>query len=142
MTKQELIQAHWNWLGLESIQTDENGWVNCDILPDDFDKSILDIENRIDSNRWTIIFVRPKSLYGIENNNGWIKIVNKDSLPKRIAEYHVVFDFDTLSERISKAWYHGSNRWNTDSNPYPKTTETYKISHYQEIITPEKLPLH
>jgi hypothetical protein len=141
MTKQELIQAHWNWLGFVSMPTDENGWVNCDILPDAFDKSTLDIEKRINSKRWTIIFVRPKSLNGIENNNGWIKIVDKDNLPKRIAEYHVFFNSDTLSEYIGKAKYHGDNLWTTAFDIFPKSTKEHHISHYQEIIIPQELPL-
>lgn len=141
MNKQTLIQAHYNWLGLESIPTDENGWANCNILPDAFDKSIFDVEKRIDSNRCTIIFVRPKSLNGIEDNNGWTKIESKSNLPNKIGEYYVVFDFDTLSENIDKAKYHGDNLWTTAFDIFPKSTEEHHISHYQQIIIPQELPL-
>lgn len=57
----------------------ENGI--SDIL-DDINISLDDLDTNSDG--FGIINWRPKSLKGIENNNGWIKIESEDDLPKDI----------------------------------------------------------
>lgn len=44
-------------------------------------------------------FIRPKSLNGIENNNGWIKINSEEDFPKESGEYWVVHN-NKISHRI------------------------------------------
>lgn len=69
---------------------------------------------------------RPKSLQGIENNNGWVKIESEDDLPKE----------DNVGYMVCK---------NTDmlfNTSITKSTVIYlyntgKITHYQPIVKPE-----
>lgn len=70
------------------------------------------------------------------DNNGWIKIENEDDLPKDTINYYVF-----IEGSLKEAFYRGSNRWATFDNPYPKTTEVMKITHYQPIEKPE-LPIY
>ena len=78
------------------------------------------------------IYVRPQSLAGIENNNGWIKIESEDDLPKLTINYHVLKN-GTLTEVL----YAGKNRWFVNGRNYPLTTEIAEITHYQPIIKPQ-----
>lgn len=77
-------------------------------------------------------FIRPKSLNGIENNNGWIKIESESDLPKLTIEYYVL-----KNGSLTTAYYRGNNRWIIPENDFPKTTEIHKITHYQPIEKPK-----
>ena len=70
---------------------------------------------------------------GINDNNGWTKIENEYNLPEQGGSYHVF-----MNEKISKATYVKNNRWFTEYNDYPKTTESHNITHYQKIVDPIK----
>ena len=82
----------------------------------------LDLEYKND------VLFRPKSLQGIENNNGWIKIESEKDLPKVSGLYFgkdyefgtdmMYFDFET------KKW--------EDSNGYLQN-----VTHYQPIKKPK-----
>ena len=69
-TKKEIIKSV---LGDIAQYADENGW--CKFIPLGF--SIKDCDCK-DRNKY-----RPKSLAGIETNNGWIRIESEDDLPKK-----------------------------------------------------------
>lgn len=86
MTKEEKIQETWIiQIGKERFKSLKSelvldGWLHYS--PADLkDKELKLIDG--------IIFYRPKSLQGIENNNGWIKIENEADLPKEEGNYFV-----------------------------------------------------
>ena len=75
---------------------------------------------------------RPKSLSGIENNNGWIKIKSEDDLPKL-----------TMLNKDNKYWIFNSNgkigdlplSWLHTFKEMGKREKTNNIiTHYQPII--------
>lgn len=80
MTKEEKIQEAygdcWEYLHVAARKCalKNNGWISQIIehAPDELD---LEFEN---------MAYRPKSLQGIENNNGWIKIESEEDLPKSV----------------------------------------------------------
>ena len=131
MTKEEKIKEEYLKLGLpfnENIIFD-NGWLK--IKPglysskyDDLD--LLKMTNHVHS-------IRPKTLQGLENNNGWTKIENESDLPT-IGEYYTIASFDnSIVER---------------EFPHPKFSLEFNkewwlkhITHYQQIIKPEN-PLY
>ena len=83
MTKQEIIKQsygeHWDKV---SEHVDENGW--CDRKGSQFNPSLEKFELSIHGTS-----VRPKSLEGLEDNNGWIKIKSYQDLPKETGHYWV-----------------------------------------------------
>lgn len=97
--KQKAIrEAYVNLIGEEKyyiIQYDINfdkGWCKNTGFNFLLDTLIFD--------RWGIDneFSRPKTLQGIENNNGWIKIENEEDLPKDDKIYVVVNDKNKIVE--------------------------------------------
>ena len=77
--KQEAIK---NAYGEHFFPTDKNGWIrHLMYCPSD-----LGIENYDEMDG----FWRCKSLQGIENNNGWIKIESEADLPKNDDDYWVM----------------------------------------------------
>jgi hypothetical protein len=119
------------------LTIDENGYVNIgfscngdddvqDIL-NDYDIKLtlsdLDIKNSNPYGEDGIIIFRPKSLTGIETNNGWIKIDNEE-------QYNELFN--DLYE-----WYNIKKKesWIGDLEYYGKAT------HYR-IIQPNKPPIY
>jgi len=70
---------------------------------------------------------RPKSLQGIENNNGWIKIESENDLPKEDCDCHIEYKDGSVS--IDKYFINfkmfNSNNWR-------------HILSYQKIIKPKK----
>jgi len=93
---------------------DENGW--CYLFPTI--KGELEFENTGRDN----VCYRPKSLQGIENNNGWVKIESENDLPKKDCDVFVFINGRIAQRRfqinISRLWINKS------------------ITHYQPIIKP------
>lgn len=121
MTKQEKIQEaygeHWE----ENVR-EEDGFLK-------YGGKQLDKENDFwECKEWLgYYFYRPKSLQGIENNNGWIKIESEADLPKEYgSDYWVVFNGKILQ----------INR-NLNNTEFWK----HNITHYQPINKPLK-PLY
>lgn len=79
---QEKIKEEWKKLGFEPTVFDECGWVDYDDLPDTFDIGRVDAKKYEKSHQVHGTLLRPKSLRGIEDNNGWIKIFSEADLPK------------------------------------------------------------
>lgn len=78
--------------------------------------------------------IRPKSLQGIENNNGWIKIESEEDLPKDSAYYWIV----TNSKNIHLTEYEVDfKQFFTKDYAY----NDYEITHYQQIDKP-KSPIY
>ena len=125
MTKQETIAKaygeHW-----ETVKdfVDENGLIRYDNYKY-FKLFLFDRMVAYDSKG---VFWIPKSLKGIENNNGWIKIESEADLPKESGFYFgkdyefgtdiMYFDFET------KKW--------KDLSGYIQ-----QATHYQPIVKPE-----
>jgi len=81
-------------------------------------------------------FLRPKSLSGIEDNNGWISINSEEDLPKDKIN-HDVF----RNGKETTAIYAGSNRWFVPENDFPKETKNSGITHYFPK-TEKKAPIY
>ena len=75
---------------------------------------------------------RPKSLQGIENNNGWIKIENEDDLPKNDMYVHIIFN-----KKANIAFLCNGEFYNLNKVKYYKEG----VTHYQPIEKP-KLPIY
>lgn len=86
MTKQEKIQEAYgeHWAVVKNI-VNPDGWFYCSETDFRLD-SIMPLQYDGYNNK-----MRPKSLQGIENNNGWIKIESEDDLPKDIDGLWEVF---------------------------------------------------
>jgi hypothetical protein len=79
MTKQEVIKEAW---GIErfnvlSPHINDNGWLDEDYLINKYEFNLADCDTEngafINMDDLTTYY-RPKSLKGIENNNGWTKV--------------------------------------------------------------------
>ena len=88
MTRKEIIIKAWMDLNIETPFgiCDKTGWVHgyfCNGI-DDIINDYGDITDKIDYDidMSGVGKFRPKSLRGIENNNGWIKIESIEDLPK------------------------------------------------------------
>ena len=138
MTKKELIIKSWTDLNIETPFgiCENTGWFHGY-----FCNGITDIESvhgngisdliDYDIDMYGIGKFRPKSLKGIEHNEGWIKIESEEDLPKLKNEYHVVRNGD-----IQKALYSGKNRWFVHLRDFPLETDVAGSTHYQPIIEP------
>lgn len=129
MTKQELIkQAYGEYWDKVKDFVNENGW--CDVSMYSMIKNIKpefsEIENEIGQ-----FDMRPISLKGIENNNGWIKIESENDLPKNeeIVEYWILDD----DEIIHAKFMHESKNWYDDFDLNLRHFPT----HYQQIVKPQ-----
>ena len=72
---------------------------------------------------------RPKSLQGIENNNGWIKIESEADLPKEGIHHSILLDSDCIN-----------GYRNYDVIVFYEVNSRYRkkeISHYQPIEKPK-----
>jgi hypothetical protein len=128
MTKQEKIQeaygngSTWNRL---KINTDSDGWCRNEAFAPNTD--LLDLLDLDKIDRWVksdiqgnLIF-RPKSLDGIEDNNGWVK-----GIPIESGQY---FAFNNESNYGTAIEFSVS----TDIELYKE-----KFTHYQKIEIPNR----
>lgn len=75
-TKKMAIREAWG-SAFPKNGVDENGWSKKSIRYECFDLKYYDSQNYLEG-----AYIRPKSLKGIENNNGW-SIVDITNLPKQ-----------------------------------------------------------
>jgi hypothetical protein len=122
MTKLEKIQEaygeHW-----ETVKNyiDENGnFSKVDLLISGLKYYEL---SSISFNHNDTTF-RPKSLQGIENNNGWIKIESEDDLPKKLGEFDFMYE-----DRIIRMGF------NPKFEDLKNCTKVY--THYRPIEKPQ-----
>ena len=116
--KQEAIKKAY---GENYIHADINGWIRFGMyVPTD-----LGIENYDDIDG----FWRCKSLQGIENNKGWIRIESKDDLPKEEGYYFIV----RSNNEVGASYFIPNNDFSVIDWRY--------ITHYQPIEKP-KLPIY
>lgn len=130
--KQRIIKEAYGelWETLkDSINSDGVFVGDTDIINDKlFNQwSFIGATHSIDGGR-IVSGSRPKALKGIESNNGWVKINDKNDLPKESGVFHII----DLEGRITYFMYtKGSN----------DSTMLKYFTHYQLIIKPEK-PLY
>jgi len=100
MTKQEAIKQaygeHWDSL---KEHVNERGWLNTYSWLGDFGNTKvyhllkgIPLECMDSYHREYCYRFRPKSLSGIEDNNGWIKIESEEDLPKENIDCHYIFE--------------------------------------------------
>ena len=115
MTKEEKIKEAWGyaWDFIDG-HVKENalhcGWVHKLNINIHFNELNIELQQHY-TDKW---LYRPKSLQGIENNNGWIKIESEEDLPKdeNIVEFWVYDDKEIVLAKFmyeSKRWYHDVN---------------------------------
>ena len=127
--KQEAIKNAYGeyWENVKDY-VDNDGWINNSIPKFTFGQlKNLDLEYKND------VFFRPKSLQGIENNTGWIKIESEDDLPKEGMHHSILLDSDCIN-----------GYRNYDVIVFYEVNSRYRkkeISHYQPIEKPLK-PLY
>jgi len=112
MTKQEKIQeAYGEWF--KECSPDENG---LSIINESYYPNIEWMNKGFGYNK-------PKSLQGIENNNGWIKIETEDDLPMQDCDVFAIINGVIKQRRfqldISHLWINQT------------------ITHYQPITKPQ-----
>jgi len=115
---QEAYGEHW-----ENFKdfVDENGWVKKISLIPLFDVIEIDFKGK---------FQRPKSLQGIENNNGWVKIESEADLPKESGVYEACINEEYIGRiNFSKEFNEWSCVYDSDNLRFP--------THYQPIIKPQ-----
>ena len=124
MTKQETIAKAYGtyWKNYEGF-TDENGW-NWHYSSDEIDPDIFEYKGSGGNFR-----SRPKSLAGIENNRGWIKIESEEDLPKdESISYH-------------SGWFEKSKLTNYKVRTFIEVVNQIKrfnsVNVYQPIVKPE-----
>lgn len=83
-TKEESIKQAWG-NNIPNGGIDENGWSKKSCTYGTFDVIKYDQQHYLEG-----AYIRPKSLKGIENNNGWIKIESEKDLPKENGECFVI----------------------------------------------------
>lgn len=83
MSKEEKIKEAYGDL-FQECKPNENGWCNVTRFPLDKNIDLWD-GNWIKSGT----NYKPKSLQGIEDNNGWIKIESESDLPTKDVEYYL-----------------------------------------------------
>lgn len=113
MNKEEFIKEAW---GEDKIgYSRETGWAAtyCVNGIDDFTS---EMQERFDFEfpEQDIVRFRPKSLEGVEDNNGWIKIEDEKDLPKEdfLFKYHVcnnntVFTTPLSFKYVERRWLKG-----------------------------------
>lgn len=120
MTKQEKIKQaygeHWDKV---CEYVDGKGWCVgywniCEVL-----NGIS--KPRSQGTKW-----RPKSLDGLEDNNGWTKIESDGDLPKESGKYHVIYE-NRLNNIATEYFNLKSNGWDS----------FLRVTHYQPIIKPK-----
>lgn len=107
MTKEEKIrEAYGEHFDKIKCVLDANGWILMTIsitreISIEFERQVRVHENN--TYGFPTMCVRPKSLQGIENNNGWIKIESEDDLPKEEYELYFVTGSNT---NVHQCIYH------------------------------------
>ena len=118
LSKEEIIKEAWGecWNKLPK-EAKEKALKNNGFVSQYFEDLLT-----IDKRERKLFEIRPKSLQGIENNNGWIKI--EEGLPKEQGVYHINYSDGVISSR----YFHPKHN---DWKDYPNAT------HYQPIEKPK-----
>jgi len=127
MTKQEKIQEAWvemqSHIESEGVpKYNDDGWAKYGR------KQESEWFKLFEEKEWLgYLFYRPKSLQGIENNNGWIKIESKDDLPKEDCNIHI------FKDNLTYVAFYDSDYKEFSAGIMPNI----KPTHYQPIVKPQ-----
>ena len=132
MTKQEIIEKAYgkSWNVLKDY-INENGFVDCvknrkiSLIPY---FEVLELEFKENQ-------VRPKTLQGIENNNGWVTIYRKNDMPQFDCDCFII---DKIKGIITGQWKQAPNSIEDEK---ARSFWIDKATHYR-IIDKPKLPLY
>lgn len=134
-TKEEAIQEaygeYWDELPLEVQKEalEKNGFINSNKWLGGFGNTLifkklrgipLDCMDNYDSTY--CYYFRPKSLQGIENNNGWIRIESDDDLPKEKSFFNACY----FNEKNDHIMFYGISHYELIS-----LFEEKNITHYK-----------
>ena len=121
---------------------DQNGWIKTwdliqifGIVPKDgFEVKIKGKKKKHQDN-----LHRPKSLAGIENNRGWIKIESEADLPKDDDfKFNETFLVYYCCKGCSNMIFKGSiDKYTLKFRDITNKLEKEKVTHYQPIVKPE-----
>jgi len=132
-TKEEVIQIAWDLFGVDSNES-YDGWISAEYIPEEAILSgMLDLKNFRTSTDYDEPFYRPKSLQGIESNNGWISINSEKDLPKDISTDYYGGRF--IESKFEMLKYH------LDLLSILDHIKHGLVTHYQPIVKPLK-PIH
>lgn len=136
MSKEELIKQAWGEY-YEKIKNrlDKNGWYNYFSLTHKVMKEKYHQFDNLDLEEHTELYLlRPKSLQGIENNNGWIKIESEDDLPKEEIDVHFIF----TEYEGKKGRFQTYGVWDNNLKSfYSGALKINNVTHYQPIEKPK-----
>lgn len=136
MTKLEAIIKAWIYLGIKTPfgVCNVSGYVvsYCVNGIDDIFSQFPTIKDKVEfqHSENDILQWRPKSLNGVEDNNGWTTIENESNLPKEYTKYYFL-ERDT--EKIYVRFF--------DIRYCDKEICVKKYSHFKKFEFP-KLPIH
>ena len=137
-TKEEVIKEKWiEIIGEENfkkLNVDENGFEDHYTYATKTQSVKEHTEKYFDINKNTGL-IRPKSLQGIESNNGWISINSEKDLPGEDLDVHIVFKKDGGNFQTFGVWDKRLNSFWSGAMKIDIPT------HYQPIVKPLK-PLH
>mgnify|MGYP007124306159 CR=1 FL=1 len=129
-TKEEVIKEDWVLFGVDSNES-YDGWISAEYIPEEAILSgMLDLKNFRTSTDYDEPFYRPKSLQGIESNNGWISINSEKDLPSESCSCWIqVNGFATNTP----FWFnYGTTQFSFNDIIYNFSN----ITHYQPIVKP------
>lgn len=140
-TKEELItKMYGDFVGINDniieVILSNNGWMPKVFLPPTFDKNLFDIHEN---------YARPKSLRGIEDNNGWTKINHRFEMPDYDCMIRVCFE--GKPDKAIYQWEHKSSLMHVvdglyvSQNSYKYRFYNPNTSHYK-IVELDKEPLY
>lgn len=125
--KEQKIKEAWELVGLGHLAqlTQKDGWFKCKPGQYSGRESSLD---RLKMNSLTS-HIRPKSLAGIENNNGWIRIESEADLPTEEVDCYVFYGEKLMTIAV----------WDNRLKSFFSGVRKLKnITHYQQIVMPKK----
>ena len=125
MTKEEKIKEAWGE-ALKGAYCDENGWSLMGAFLSEYK---IEYDSVLNNDR---NYYRPKSLQGIENNNGWIKIESEADLPKETID---CFFYDNVEKAVVCGNYNSDFKKFNWSAFFVEWSE--QITHYQPINKPK-----
>lgn len=118
ITKEDAIKEAYKLIGIDwelksSSRLHVNGWIHRS------ESKLINFDNWDTRGSW----YRPKSLNGLENNNGWIKIESELDLPKITGHYWSYNGKEVLDD-----YFEYNNYW----------LKRWKfVTYYQPITKPE-----
>lgn len=120
MTKEEKIKEAWGQDYSKAVR--EDGWSTIKPLNIDLFDVKTEICRDVYPNDSERKIYRPKSLQGVEHNNGWVKLESEDDLPKNEDGLYSLTHIDKDGYLPAESYYILEKFWRSGT-----------ITHYQPI---------